>query len=71
MLAHITSPQREWHASILCCYWLQYQLHWQLKQVRSRRWFHHCESPEYYWSVLMLTVGCVASQRVCLVIALR
>lgn len=34
VLAHITSPEREWHRSILCCYWVQYQLHRQLKQVR-------------------------------------
>lgn len=33
LLADITSPQKEWHASILCCYWLQYQLHRQLRQV--------------------------------------
>lgn len=33
VLGHITSPEREWHGSILCCYWLQYQLHRQLKQV--------------------------------------
>jgi hypothetical protein len=35
VLAHITSPEREWHRSILCCYWLQYHLHRQLKQVRT------------------------------------
>jgi hypothetical protein len=33
LLADITSPQKEWHSSILCCYWLQYQLHRQLRQV--------------------------------------
>lgn len=33
VLGHIISPEREWHGSILCCYWLQYQLHRQLKQV--------------------------------------
>jgi 4-alpha-glucanotransferase len=33
LLADITSPQKEWHNSILCCYWLQYQLHRQLRQV--------------------------------------
>lgn len=36
VLEHITSPEREWHRSILCCYWLQYQLHRQLKQVNAR-----------------------------------
>jgi 4-alpha-glucanotransferase len=37
LLADITSPQKEWHNSILCCYWLQYQLHRQLRQVGDRR----------------------------------
>jgi len=37
VLSHLTSPDREWHQSILCCYWLQYQLHRQLKQVRPQQ----------------------------------
>lgn len=36
VLEHITSPEREWHRSILCCCWLQYQLHRQLKQVSAQ-----------------------------------
>eukprot|EP00879_Flechtneria_rotunda_P016824 GHRR01017609.1.p1 GENE.GHRR01017609.1~~GHRR01017609.1.p1 ORF type:complete len:841 (+),score=284.87 GHRR01017609.1:629-3151(+) len=33
LLERLTSPEQEWHNNIWCCYWLQYQLHRQLKQV--------------------------------------
>eukprot|EP00878_Enallax_costatus_P005731 GHUV01006009.1.p1 GENE.GHUV01006009.1~~GHUV01006009.1.p1 ORF type:complete len:779 (+),score=167.27 GHUV01006009.1:209-2338(+) len=33
LLQDLTSPDKEWHSSILCCYWVQYQLHRQLRQV--------------------------------------
>jgi hypothetical protein len=42
LLADITSPQKEWHNSILCCYWLQYQLHRQLRQVGGGEHVLHC-----------------------------
>jgi 4-alpha-glucanotransferase len=33
LIQRLTSPQQEWYGSIGFCYWLQYQLHRQLKQV--------------------------------------
>lgn len=33
LLQDLTGPDKEWHNSVLCCYWVQYHLHRQLRLV--------------------------------------